>query len=236
MRQYAMHKPYQSIFFDADETLFHFNAQTCLERSLEYLEISYTNDELRQFRHTNQQLWQRYQRHEITMRELLDLRFAPLRERSGLNTDTLSKIFFNEAVLCSELIPGASELIKTLSGKIPLVLLTNGFKDMQLPRLQKHGLESCFDWVITSEEVGLPKPHRSMFDHAVAKLSNIPRSHILMVGDSLEADILGGHQAELDTCWFNPSTKPRHSKIKPDYQVSCLHQLRVELGDLINEL
>jgi 2-haloacid dehalogenase len=33
------------------------------------------------------------------------------------------------------------------------------------------------------------------------------RSEVLIVGDSLTSDILGGHNYGIDTCWFNPDGK-----------------------------
>ena len=47
-----------------------------------------------------------------------------------------------------------------------------------------------------------------------------------MIGDSLTSDILGGINAGLRTCWFNPSHKPRRPDIVPDYEVHALSELR----------
>lgn len=221
-----MHKQYESILFDADETLFRFDAQHGLQRMLERLGVSFSLLDFSSFRRENQQLWVRYQQGEITMAELRQQRFAPWCEKTGLSTAELSQLFSEAALETSELLPGASELITALSGKMRLVLLTNGFKEMQAPRLAKHGLTQHFELIVTSEEVGVPKPHPRIFDETLSALGQVPRERVLMVGDTLESDILGGLNSGIDTCWYNPNNKASHSGIKPTYQVNCLHQLR----------
>lgn len=228
-----MQKRYQSIFFDADETLFHFDAQQGLQRMLTLLDIEFSLQDFLSFRHENQQLWKRYQQGEITMAQLREQRFVPWTQPTGLTTTELSQHFAEAILETSTLLPGAEALIKALSDKAHLVIITNGFKEMQAPRLAKHGLEDHFELIITSEEVGLPKPHRRIFDEALQALQKVPREAVLMVGDTLEADIAGGINAGIDTCWYNPSAKPTHSNIKPTYQVQCLHQLRQRLAQTL---
>ena len=50
-----------------------------------------------------------------------------------------------------------------------------------------------------------------------------------MIGDSLTSDILGGKNAGIATCWFNPSRKENHSSVVPDFEVHSLTELRTIL-------
>ena len=43
---------------------------------------------------------------------------------------------------------------------------------------------------------------------------------------ALCGDILGGKNAGIKTCWFNPKHKPRRADIVPDFEVDRLDALR----------
>ena len=51
------------------------------------------------------------------------------------------------------------------------------------------------------------------------------KSRVLMVGDDLLADIKGGLNAGVDTCWFNPGNLENKSGITPKYTVSSYEEL-----------
>ena len=44
------------------------------------------------------------------------------------------------------------------------------------------------------------------------------------VGDSLSSDILGGKNAGIKTCWFNPKKIPLTGDVIPDYEISELSE------------
>jgi len=50
-----------------------------------------------------------------------------------------------------------------------------------------------------------------------------------MIGDSLTADIAGGHAAGIDTVWYNPDRKENTSLVVPTYTVSNYQ----EIADLL---
>ena len=54
----------------------------------------------------------------------------------------------------------------------------------------------------------------------------------MIVGDSLTSDILGGKNAGIATCWYNPKGKPKNPKIMPDYEITALADLSALLKTL----
>jgi putative hydrolase of the HAD superfamily len=60
--------------------------------------------------------------------------------------------------------------------------------------LRRLGLDSRFETIIVSSEVGHAKPERAIFDGAAARLG-LPASQILHIGDSAEMDLLGARAA-----------------------------------------
>ena len=69
-------------------------------------------------------------------------------------------------------------------------IITNGFKEVQKRKLQKSDLIQYFETVTISEDVGVKKPHKLIFNHALtAANANVESS--IMIGDNFNADILG---------------------------------------------
>ena len=66
-----------------------------------------------------------------------------------------------------------------------------------------------------SEEVGVAKPNKKIFDYALEQAGNPDRSRVLMVGDTAESDILGGINAGLATCWLNAPIASNQKASRP---------------------
>ena len=47
---------------------------------------------------------------------------------------------------------------------------------------------------------------------------------MLIIGDSQSSDILGGQNAGIDTCWYNPNGLK--AKYPSKYEISALEQLK----------
>jgi putative hydrolase of the HAD superfamily len=67
------------------------------------------------------------------------------------------------------------------------------------------------------------KPHAAIFEYALNK-TNTTAEKSIMVGDTLEVDILGALNAGWDTVYFNPAV-PHTPKIKPTYVIQNLGEL-----------
>ena len=108
-----------------------------------------------------------------------------------------------------------------------MVLLTNGLKAVQRPRFARSALRECFHDVVISEEVGFAKPDPRIFDIAFERMGQPAKEEVLMVGDSLNADIRGGIGYGIDTCWFNPEGAPREggSELAIRYEIRHLGEL-----------
>ena len=128
------------------------------------------------------------------------------------------------AEICTPL-DGAVSLLDALRGVAGMGIITNGFTALQRARLARTGLADHFEVLVISEEVGVAKPDRRIFDHALAVMGNPPRDQVLMVGDNLDTDIQGGINAGLDTCWINADGAVASATAMPTYQVESLAEL-----------
>ncbi|MEO2280224.1 pyrimidine 5'-nucleotidase [Pseudoalteromonas pernae] len=217
---------YPWILFDADETLFHFDAFAGLQLLFSKLNIEFTKEDYQEFDRVNKPLWVQYQNNEITAKQLQERRFSSWAERVDIAPSQLNLFFMEAMASICEPLPGAIELLNALRGKARLGIITNGFTELQSARLEKTGLRGTFDWLVISEQVGYAKPHMAVFEHAFELMGNPPKHEILMVGDTLESDIQGGINAGIDTCWLNRLEKTAPEHLRPTIEVKSLCQLR----------
>ncbi|BDH47217.1 dUMP phosphatase [Salmonella enterica subsp. enterica serovar Choleraesuis] len=210
------------ILFDADETLFTFDAFSGLQRMFLDYSVTFTEQDYLQYQDVNKPLWTDYQNGAISALQLQHQRFEDWAERLSVSPAALNDAFLNAmAEICSPL-PGAVSLLNALKGKVKMGIITNGFTALQQTRLARTGLSDCFDLLVISEEVGIAKPDRRIFDYALTQMGNPPRERVLMVGDTAESDILGGNNAELATVWLNRHQRELPAGITATWQVDSL--------------
>ena len=220
---------YKWILFDADETLFHFNAYQGLKLMFSRHNIDFTNDDYAQYQNVNKPLWVEYQNGTINAEQLQHNRFQGWADKLQLSTKTLNNDFFTAmADICSPL-PGAEELLISLHGKVKMGIITNGFTALQEIRLQRTGFSDYFSSLTISEEVGVAKPAQEIFEYALTAIGQPEKQDVLMVGDNPHSDILGGINAGIDTCWLNANGQISPNNITPHYQVSSLSELQLLL-------
>ena len=223
-------KNYQWILFDADETLFNFDAFSGLQLMFANFDIQFTDQHYHDYQLLNKSLWVEYQKGNITAQQLQQQRFTVWGDKLQKSPQDLNSAFLDAmAEICTP-IAGAESLLHALKGKAKLGIITNGFTDLQQVRLERTGLKDHFDFIVISEQIGVAKPHPDIFDHALDLMGNPDRKNVLMVGDNLETDILGGLNAGLDTCWLNRENKLVLEHITPHYHVDSLAALERLLG------
>lgn len=220
---------YKWILFDADETLFHFDAFKGLNIMFSRFGIDFTRQDFMEYQKVNKPLWDDYQNGVINAEELQNIRFESWAEKLEVTTQTLNSAFLTAmADICAPL-PGAKELLDSLKHKAQLGIITNGFTDLQQIRLERTGFQDFFSTLVISEQVGIAKPDRGIFDYAFSKMGEPDKEEVLMVGDNPHSDILGGMNAGIHTCWLNHHGHEVPEGIKPNYQVSSLNELNTLL-------
>ncbi len=112
-----------------------------------------------------------------------------------------SNAFSRGFALGAPLYPGVEQFLSVASRQRPLVIITNGFKEVQHTRMNSLGLSNYVDTLVTSQAVGYSKPHPEIFQVAFSAMRNPDPTKVLMIGDSLSADIGGGNAFGMDTCW-----------------------------------
>jgi 5'-nucleotidase len=225
-----MLKDWDWILFDADETLFHFDAFAGLQRLFQQYDVDFSTADYDDYQAINKPLWVDYQNGAISALQLQHQRFEGWAAKLQVTPLDLNDGFLAAmAELCVPL-AGAVNLLNSLKGKVKMGIITNGFTALQQARLERTGFLGYFDLLVISEQVGHAKPHPAIFDYALDQMGNPPRERVMMVGDNPDSDILGGINAGLATCWLNADNRPRPEGIQPGWQVKTLQELEVILN------
>ena len=225
---------YRHLFFDLDHTLWDFeaNAKMTLQElynSLQLLERGINDFELfhKNYLVHNEKLWERYRNGYIKQDELRVKRMGLALLDFKIADENLSKemsVKFLELLPTRTILfPHAIEILEYLKNKnYELHLITNGFEKTQHSKLKYSGLGKYFNEVITSEGSNSLKPNKEIFDFAFNKTGAKPEESI-MLGDSLEVDIIGAMNAGIDQVFINHLNIPIN--IKPTYVVNSLKEL-----------
>jgi 2-haloacid dehalogenase len=203
---------YHCLLFDLDGTLLDFKAaeDAALRETLAHFSLPETEEVVERYHAINDALWAALERGEVRQEKLVVQRFEQLLAALDLqeNAVRLNDYYLTQLSRHAEAYPGAQEMLAEVAEVATLAVVTNGVERVQLGRLERSGLAPYFDGVFVSGKAGAAKPARRMFDTALDTLGIENRKKVLMVGDSLKADIAGGAAAGLDTCWCNFADAP----------------------------
>jgi len=213
-------KQYRHIFFDLDHTIWDFdkNAEETLQElyvihGLDKIGLSSADVFIETYTRNNHSLWAQYHVGKITKDYLREARFKTTFLDLGVRPELIPVGFEDEYVkLCptkTNLFPDAHEVLTYLKGKYIMHLISNGFKESTEIKIAGSNISHYFDQVIISEAVGVNKPDKAIFEHAL-NLAGAVIDESIMIGDSIEADIRGALNFGMDAVYFNPMhlTKP----------------------------
>lgn len=212
------------IFFDLDHTIWDFdkNAEETLNElyntyKLDELGLKSCTDFITTYTENNHKLWADYHLGKITKDFLRAERFNKTFIQLGIHPDVVPHQFEDDYVSISptktNLFEGAENVLSYLQQKYTLHIISNGFKETTLTKMDLSGLNPYFSNVIISEDVGVNKPNPIIFEYALDKAKAF-KAESIMIGDSLEADIYGALNFGIDAIFFNPLKKEKPEDVK----------------------
>lgn len=220
---------YKTILFDVDNTLFDFNKdqETAFKEAMDKIGYPYTEEMYENYNQINMGMWEMLNRGEMTAEELSVKRFEEFFEKYHIKQDAqiFSSLLTEAFQKTGTPIKGSREMLEQLKDKCELVIISNGFKRQQYHRLDNARFSNYFTRIFLSEEVGYNKPDKNFFDIVLQNIENKQKSKILVVGDSITADIVGGKNSGIDTCWYNPKNKENKTDVKPNYEIKDFQEL-----------
>jgi 2-haloacid dehalogenase len=216
--------------FDLDDTLLDFKAseQLSFVRAMQALGLNDGVDGLfPQYQAINVELWRSFERGEVSKDFLKVERFRRTFAQNGLDLDpaAASHLYLESLSDTVVLIDGAKQVCETLCAIGEVGIITNGVESIQSRRIASSGLGDHISFVSTSEACGYAKPDSRFFDYAARMARAFAKHETVIVGDRLDADILGANRFGIDSCWFNPGRAANASEAVPTCEVDSLHAI-----------
>ncbi len=231
------------ILWDIDNTLLDFKKAEsyAIKKCFEIFGLGECTDEMiSRYSEINKRYWERLERGEIAKKRVLEGRFEDFFALLGLPVEKAAA--FNEeyqmrlgdkAFFCD----GADEVVKRLKGKVRQYAVTNGTLTAQSRKLASSGLDKLLDGVFISDVIGVEKPNIGFFEYVFENIDDsIKKEEIMIVGDSLTSDMLGGNNAGIRCCWYNPECKIKalpegmRGEVRVDFEIRDLREVLAHDG------
>ncbi len=227
---------YNCLLIDLDHTLLDFQKgeEEALHETFLHFNIPTTQEAKAMYERINTALWRSYEKREIKKEKLVTARFNMLLSQLNLHGEpaAINDFYFEKLAKAGYPYHGAAEMLEAAAEGATVAIITNGDSRVQGGRIDASGLAPYIDLVINSEDAGAAKPAGKFFTYALEKLGVTNKPKILVVGDSLSADIAGGNGFGVDTCWYNPGCLDNDTDIKPTYTAENYDEvLQILMGE-----
>lgn len=191
------------VYFDLDGTLLDFarSEREALTAIFSENGVFLTERDVQSYVEINKKWWRAFSEGRFSKERIVVARFEEFISflgRTDLNVEEISKRYLEKLSQTAHFLPGAENFLKKMKGsKCRMAVLTNGVRTVQENRSKLLKLERFFEFILTSEEAGKPKPDPAMFFAASSK-SGIPLNESIYVGDDPTIDFLAAKNAGTD--------------------------------------
>lgn len=217
------------ILLDIDNTLIDFNecARHSIIKIFNDFNLPYSENVFETFIEENIKIWKRLENGEITKAFLRANRWNIILNKLSIVADgpAIEELFEKGIAESAYEVSGATELLEYLHKKHDLYVISNGFRAVQENRLNISGFNKYFSGMFFSEDIGVSKPQKEFFDYCFRGIGYPEKESVILIGDSLSADITGGNNYNIRTIWFNKNNEKCPDNIKPTYIVRTLNEI-----------
>ena len=212
---------YTCLLIDLDGTLLDFEKaeKSSLEKTFHRFSLPVSEENYEKYYEINKALWRAFERGEIEKEKLVVKRFKDLLAYLNCdgNAEEINTFYLTELSKCGDAYEGALEFLEKIMQNYTIAIATNGVSRTQQGRVKASNLSRFIDFLITSEDANAAKPEIAFFTYAMEIIGQEEKESVLMIGDSLLADIQGGINFGIDTCWYNPEKLLPPNDINPTY-------------------
>ncbi|PGP65958.1 2-haloalkanoic acid dehalogenase [Bacillus cereus] len=216
---------YKVMLFDLDDTLLDRDKAVdklflfVLEKCYEDVSDIVKNNMLQKFKE--------YDKREYGIRDktiVLESLFNEFAPKYRLPHNYIQDFWNENFPKCFSIDQNTIHFLNHIKRRFKIGIITNGSTHRQKAKIINTNLNNYFDTIIISEEVGLSKPDKRIFELALNKL-NVQPENTLFVGDDLEKDIAGCQNANIKGVWFNPQIIKNTAEIQPYAEINTLDSL-----------
>lgn len=219
----------KAILIDVDDTLLDFGACSKMAMTQVFQQMGHPlPDRLFEvFEEVNTALWLQIQRGELDLETLYAVRWNQIFEKLNLPLDGVEfeRNFLKQLGESAIAVDGAYEMLGYLRGKYTVCIASNAPYDQQVKRLGKAEMLQYVQHLFISEKIGCEKPNSGFFAFCIQALQPIQPHEMMMLGDSISADILGAKNMGIKTCWYNHHQVPVEGETIGDYVITDLREV-----------
>ena len=216
----------KTVLIDVDDTILDFKECSigAIKQSMLDFNFLYKDEYYDVFHRENDKLWHMIENKTLTIDELHQIRWKIIFASIGLEGDYIAfeEHFVNYLKASSIPVLGANSLLKYLHKKYQIYVVSNATNRQQHKRLEKANMTPFIDKIFTSIDIGYSKPSKEFFQIC---LDGLNKDEVIIIGDSLTADIKGGINAGIKTIWFN-KYQEKIPNIHIDYIVNSLEEIK----------
>jgi putative hydrolase of the HAD superfamily len=226
-------KNIKHVFFDLDHTLWDFDKNSALtfQKIFEMHNIEVvTQDFLTVYEPINLNYWKLYREEKV---DKVRLRYGRLKDtfdalKLHIEDEIIHQLaidYMHHLTSFNHVFEGTLEILNYLKRNYQLHIITNGFEEVQLKKMNASNITHYFKTITNSEMAGVKKPNPIIFQHAL-NVANAQAHESIMIGDNFEADIMGSLNAGYDAIFFNIRKEEIESKVK---QIKDLLEIKMYL-------
>ena len=229
--------PITTLSFDGDMTLWDFNAamRKALVLALEKLRshvstqatMDLTVDEMVEIR---DQVAESVAGQALNLESIRRVAFERTLEKIGCRDDALvaelHQLYIKHRFEAIRLYDDVPSMFDVLSPHFKIGLLSNG---NTYP--ERCGLESYFEFAVFSQDVGVEKPDKQIFE-LTAERAGCRLDELLHIGDSLVTDVAGANGAGVLSVWLNRDGAVNNTGTEANFEITTLAELPAVLDGL----
>lgn len=209
---------WKAVLFDIDDTLYSYREANALAMPVA---ADYARRELGMERETFLAVYQRCMEEQLSVHaesagcHSRAIRFQMVLERLGkplYHAAVLNDLYWNSFLDVMEPFPGMTQCLRLLRALgVRTGVCSDMTADWQLKKLHRLDALELLDFVVTSEEAGVEKPHPGIFQLGARK-AGCREGECLFVGDNLHKDVRGALGAGMGALWFQPDRQAAAEK------------------------
>ena len=222
---------YNLFLFDLDDTLLDFQAseKLCFNETFINFGIKDLLEDIHKtYKVENNLLWKQLEKGEVDKDFLKVERFKRTLDHHKIEIPPhkMAEFYLEHLPKHVVLLDGAIDALSHLKQFGEIGIITNGIEFVQKERIKNSELKFLIDFVAVSEECGFAKPDIRFFEYTVNKAKQFNKESTIVIGDRLDADILGANQFGIDSCWYNQHNAENSSQAIPTFTVNDLLSLK----------